>query len=410
MRRLITLITLAFLLIVLAACGGSSTPTPTQASTPTEEADTEDEAEAAEEEIEEESEEDEVDPALEGRGEVDTTQIAWTCPEGFEGQTLSVYNWATFIGETTISNFEALCGVRVIYDVYDSNETMIAALRTGNPGYDIGVPTDYATSIMIRDGLIQTINLEDIPNFANVIPMFTDQPFDPGNQYSVPYLWATTGIAYHTGRVGAEITSWRQLFEYDGPVAWLDDPRTMLSVALLLLGHDPNSVNPDEINAARDFLIANSGNVRAIAQDDGDTLLETGEVDIAVEYNGDIFQLGDRCGCDDFAYVIPVEGSIEDISNLVIFTGAPNPALAHVFLDFMLDPHVGAEVTNFTQYATINQRSIDLGLIDQALLDDPAITPNPETLENLFFFADVGAEGEQLYNDAWDEVKINIGG
>src|SRR5690606_2669918 len=119
----------------------------------------------------------------------DTDIMPWACPEGYEGQTLNVYNWSTYVAEDTISNFEALCGVTVVYDVYESNEALLSRLRQGNPGYDIIVPTDYMLEIMIEESIVQPIDLSRIPNFANVSEALVGTPFDPENQYSVPYQW-----------------------------------------------------------------------------------------------------------------------------------------------------------------------------------------------------------------------------
>lgn len=345
----------------------------------------------------------------EGTETITKTELEpWVCPEGFEGQTLSVYNWATYIGANTIADFEETCDVSVIYDVYESNEDLIARLRQGNPGYDIAIPSDYAVAIMIRDELLQPIDLDKIPNFANVGEDFKDLPFDPGNQYSVPYLWGTVGIGYNITNVGEEITSWGQIFDYEGRVAWIDDVRVMMSVALLMLGLDPNSTDPADIEAARDYLIANGGNVIALAGDDGDALLAQNEVDIAVEYNGDVFQRITECACEDYVYVVPVEGTIVDIASLVILNDAPNPALAEVFMDYILHPQVSADLTNELFYSTPNQASVDLGLVNEELLANPAVNPPAELRENLFFTQEVG-DAEQLYNDAWDEVKILVG-
>ncbi|MDL1903087.1 spermidine/putrescine ABC transporter substrate-binding protein, partial [Anaerolineae bacterium CFX9] len=224
----------------------------------------------------------------------------WSCPEGFAGQTLSVYNWSTYIAEDTVANFEALCGVTVIYDVYDNNESMIASLSQGNPGYDIVVPTDYAVAQMIDRGLLQPLNLDNIPNFANLSDFLLDQVFDPGNQYSVPYQWGTIGIGYNIEAVGYEITSWEDVWNYNGPVAWLEEPRPMLGFALMLLGLDPNTTDPREIEMARDYLIERGGNVVAIAADDGQVFLERGDAHIVIEYSGDIFQLVATCECDTY--------------------------------------------------------------------------------------------------------------
>ncbi len=331
----------------------------------------------------------------------------WVCPEGFEGQSLSVYNWSTYIGETTISDFEALCGVTVTYDIYDSNESMVARLRQGNPGFDIAIPNDYVIALMLREEIIQPIDITKIPNLANIAPEFVGLDFDPGNEYTVPYLWGTTGVAYNIDYVGEEITSWEQVFAYDGPVAWLDDSRTMIGIALLMLGYDMNSIEANEITEARDFLIENGDNVFAFAQDDGEVLLQTGEVDIAIEYGGDVFQVISACECETYVYTLPEEGSIGDIANLVLLTGAPNPELAQVFMDYILDAQVGADITNFTQYASPNGRAIELGLIDEELLSNPAITPSEESRANLTFFEDIG-DSEELYLNAWEEVKLAL--
>ncbi len=332
----------------------------------------------------------------------------WVCPEGFEGQTLSVYNWSTYVAEDTISNFEAACGVTVNYDVYGSNEDMLARLRQGNPGYDITVPTDNTVEIMIGEDLLEPIDHANVPNLIHVTETLLDQPFDVGNVYSMPYQWGTLGLGYNVELVGA-IESWDDVWNYDGPVAWQEDPRAMIGVALNNLGYDVNTSNPDEIAEARDYLIANGSNVVAFAADDGQTLLSRGDVDIAVEYNGDIFQIIADCECDDFGYAVPAEGAVFWMDNLVIPAGAPNHALAEVFIDYILDPQVGADISNYTAFGSPNQTAIDLGLIDEELLNNPGIYPPPEIMENLFSIVAV-PEAEVEYSYAWDEIRVALGG
>ena len=330
----------------------------------------------------------------------------WTCPPGFEGQTLTVYNWSTYVAEDTIANFEAACGVTVEYSIFGSNEEMLAIMRQGNPGYDIVVPTDYAVSLMASEGLLVPLNKDLIPNFVNLDTTLLDKGFDPGNQYSVPYQWGTQGLGYNVEKVG-EITTWAESFAYGGPVAWLEDSRAMLGVALAILGFDPNTSNADEIAQARDFLLENGSNVVAIAQDDGQALLASGEADIVVEFSGDIFQIMAE-NPDKFNYVIPEEAALFWVDNMVIPAGAPNPDLANVFIDYILDPQVGAAISNYTAYASPNMRAIELGLIDEALLNNPGIYPSEETRQNLFIIED-NPDGEQAINDAWNELKIFLG-
>jgi spermidine/putrescine transport system substrate-binding protein len=334
--------------------------------------------------------------------------IVWECPEGFEGQTLNVWNWATYIGETTISTFEELCGVTVVYDVYDSNEALIARLRQGNPGYDVAFPGEYAIALLVRDGLLQQFDPSSIPNYGNVDDQWLGLYFDPNEEYSVPYLWGTFGVAYNTTRITDPITSWEDVWAHQGAVAWVDDPRSILGIGLLMLGYDPNSTDADEIAEAAEYILEQSGNVVTFASDDGEAQLARGDVDIALEYSGDVYQIIDDCDCDDYAYVLPVEGSIADVAAMVLLDGAPNPELALVFMDYMLDPAVAAMVVMDVLYPTANRAAIESGFIPEDILNNPLIFPSEEVQENLFLFQDVG-EAEQYYNDAWDEILIFAG-
>jgi spermidine/putrescine transport system substrate-binding protein len=332
----------------------------------------------------------------------------WACPEGFEGQTLNVYNWGFYIAEDTVANFQELCGVTVNYDVYISNEDLIARLLQGNPGYDIVIPTGYAVQVMIEEGLLTPLDPDAIPNIANISPDLLDQSFDPGNVYSVPYQWGTIGIAYNRTAVGEDITSYEQLFTYDGPVAWLEDVRGMLGIALNQLGFDPNSTDVDEIAAARDYLIENGENVLTIVMGNSKQLLQAGEIDMAIDYPGNTFQLLAECNCDDFAYVIPSEGTQFWMDNVAIPTDAPNEALANVFIDYLLDPQVSADISNYTAYGTPNAVALEAGLIDEALLNNPGIYPTEEVRARLFESV-ADPDNELEFNFAWDEVKVALG-
>ncbi|HZJ10847.1 MAG TPA: spermidine/putrescine ABC transporter substrate-binding protein [Trueperaceae bacterium] len=334
-------------------------------------------------------------------------QGAWTCPEGFEGQRLNVYNWSTYIADDTIANFEAACGVTVVYDTYPTDDDMLVRLRQGNPGFDVVVPSDVVATLMIQEGLLARIDHANIPNLANLGETFLDLDFDPGNRFTVPYQWGTTGIGYNVERTG-EVDSWEELFNYDGTVAWLDDVTLMIGVALIMTGNDPNSSDPEEIEEAKQFLVDHGDNVVYIAEDDGQEMLARGEIDMVIEYSGDVFQVMDECECDDYAYVIPSEGTNFWIDSLAIPVGAPNQALAEVFIDYILHPAVGADISNYTAYGTPNAAALEQGLIDEELAADPGIYPSTETQERLFF-ATQNEEREVLLNDAWDEIKILVG-
>ncbi|MCA0457064.1 MAG: spermidine/putrescine ABC transporter substrate-binding protein [Chloroflexi bacterium] len=352
-------------------------------------------------------------------------KTTWTCPEDVVAlvqslpeseRVLNWYNWTTYEAETTRPDFGELCGVTVNEDNFGSNEELIAKLRQGNPGYDLVVPTGVVIPQMVREGLLEEIDISKIPNFANVSTHLQAPAYDTENKYSVPYQWGTIAIGYNTEAVGQEVTSWEDMWNFGGNVAWIEDPRSMLGIALTLQGMDPNSTDPAEIGAARDYLIDRGGNVRTIAQDDGQEKLLSGEADMVIEYSGDIFQIIADCEANPeqncagkFAYVIPSEGAIIWVDNLAIPTDAPHPELAHAFIDYILDPVVGADISNYTAYATPNQASIDEALILPEYLESTVIYPDEAASETLFTVVDLGDDVARLYNDAWTELRTLLG-
>jgi spermidine/putrescine transport system substrate-binding protein len=376
--------------LLLAACvpQGAPTPTPTFAPTAT-------------------------PIPLSGNAMLDALQqeIGWVCPEEVHGGTLRVYNWSTYIAEDTIPVFETLCGVTVVYSEFDNEDEMIANVSADPGAYDVIVPSNSAVELLAAENLLAPLDLQNIPNMVNVNPALLNPDYDPGNRYSLPYQWGTIGVAYNIDRVRTQITQWQQVFTYDrGDVAWLNESRSMLGLALHLIGYDPNSASPEEINAARDFLIANSGNVAQIADDSiGQEILADGTVDIVVEYSGDIFQLMADCACNDFAYVIPNDGAVLWVDNMAIPVDSPNKRLAEAFIDYILRPVVGANISNYIAYASPNQTAMNLGLIDENLLENPAIYPDEETQANLFVVRR-SPEIEPLYNEAWEAVLAAVGG
>lgn len=330
----------------------------------------------------------------------------WVCPEGFEGQTLRVFNWTTYVAPTTIPDFEEACGVTVEYFEFGSNEELVNIIRAESAAYDVIVPTGNYVEILINDGLLQPLDHSKIPNLKNLLDQFREPPYDPGNVYSVPYQWATIGVGYDKTLTGEDILTWEDFFSYPGRVAWLDDQRAMIGISLNLLGYDPNSTDEDEIKeAAQHLLDINQSEVFDIAPDTGQDLLVRGEVDAVIEFNGDIFQIREDCQCDDFVYVIPEEGSVILTDNMAIPFNAPNPDLAHAFIDYILDPQVGADLSNYIAYGTPNAAS--LPLIDPELLANPGIYPSEETLANSFNLKSAG-ESEQFYSEAWNRINAEL--
>lgn len=315
---------------------------------------------------------------------------------------LSIYNWDTYIDPAILTGFEQEFGVTINYSIYASNEEMLETIQAGPVDYDIVVPGDYMVEIMRREGLLAPLNRDNVPNLANVDPSFLSPAYDPGNRYCVPYQWGTIGIGYDIETTGGEIRGWKDFFDpaYAGRISMLDDARESLGVALLYLGYSPNTTAAAEIAAARDFLIEHSEHIMAYAPDTGQDLLVAGEVDLVFEWSGDIFQVMEDE--PDIRYVIPEEGSIVWTDNMCILASAAHQELAEMFINYVLEPEIGAALSNYTHYSSPNQAA--LFLVDAADLENPALYPSAEVRERLFFLVDVGPEAAQLYEQAWADV------
>lgn len=322
-----------------------------------------------------------------------------------EEKLLNVYNWDTYIGETTLDTFTSATGIKVQYDLFANNEELFAKLKAGNPGYDLIFPSDYMVEAMIATNMLVEIDHAKIPNIKHIDPNpnFSDPAFNPGLKFGVPYFWGTMGIGYRISKVDGVPDSWGDILDsdkYAGRIALLEDQRAMIGFTLKYLGFPMNSIDPDEIAQARDLLIKNKKNFKTFAPDSGQDLLLSGEVDLAVEWNGDIVQIMEED--DDIAYVVPKEGGMVWVDNICIPTGAPHPDNAHAFIDHIHDPVVNAEIANTIHYPTANLSAQKMVL--PADLVNPAIYPPPETLARCEQIVDVG-DATRLYDEAWTAIK-----
>ena len=328
-------------------------------------------------------------------------------PNTSENNVLSIYNWSTYIAPGVMTEFEKKFNVKIQYDTYESNEDLYAKIKPGNPGYDVAFPGDYMVKTMASEGLLEELNKENIPNLKNLDDKFIDPPYDLGNKYSVAYQWGTMGIGYNIKATGGEINSWSTMFDekFKGRIALLDDMRSSFAIALISLGYNPNTTNPKEIAQGKDFLIKNKQAIAVFAPDTGQNLLDQGEVDLTCEWSGDIFQVMKENA--DLRYTLPKEGSIILTDNMVILKGSRNKELAEKFINFILEPEIGAKISNFIKYATPNQAAKDQGLIEANDLNNSAIYPPAELFAKLNYLQDVG-EATVLYDKAWTEVKLEV--
>jgi spermidine/putrescine transport system substrate-binding protein len=313
---------------------------------------------------------------------------------------VNVYNWDTYIGETTLEDFTEATGINVRYDLFASNDELFAKLREGNPGYDVIFPSNDYVERMIAADMLLPLDHALIPNLKNIDPLFTDPVYDPGRKYSAPYFWGTVGVGYRLSK--ADPSSWGDLFEsdeYAGRMAWLNSLDT-IQVAMKYLGYSINSVDPGQITEATELLIRAKPNVKAIAPDTGQDLLIAGEVDVAIEYNGDILQV--MAEDDDLGYVVPEEGSLLWEDDMCIPKGAPNAENANKFINFILDGEVHGAIAEFVQYASPNAASMDY--IPEEDLGNPAIYPPREVLERCEVAVYKGEQQQKLLNEALTRV------
>jgi spermidine/putrescine-binding protein len=320
---------------------------------------------------------------------------------------LHVYNWSEYIDPEIYAQFEEEFGVKVIEDTFSSNEDLLAKLQAGATGYDLIVPSDYMVEIMIELDLLAPLNYDNIPNFANIADLFRDPPYDPGNVYSVPYQWGTTGIGYSLDVFEEEPPdSWGYLFDpdmaapYAGQMSMLNDSREVIGAALKYLGYSLNSTDEAQLEEAKQLLIQQKEWVSAYDSDGFEDLLAAGEVVIGHGWSGDYFAAAEEA--EHVWYIIPQEGGVIWTDNLCIPKSAASQYTAEVFIDFLLRPEIGAAITNYTWFGSPNKASEEF--IDAEILEEPAIYPPPEVMEKLEFIRDVG-EATTIYDRIWTEIK-----
>jgi spermidine/putrescine transport system substrate-binding protein len=293
---------------------------------------------------------------------------------------VNIYNWDTYIGETTVEDFAEATGNEVRYDLFASNDELFAKLREGNPGYDVIFPSNDFVERLIAADRLATLDHGRIPNLANIDPAFSDPAYDPGRAHSAPYFWGTIGIGYRRSATeGQTPAAWADMLQsdqYAGRMSLLNDS-DIIEVALKYLGLSLNSSDPAEIDAAAEALIEAKPNIKAFAPDTGQDLLISGEVDVCMEWNGDILQV--MTEDDDLAYVVPDEGSILWEDTMCIPSGGPNPEGAHEFINYILDAEVHGQIASEIRYPCPNQAA--MAFIPEEDRDNPSIYPSKETLE-----------------------------
>jgi spermidine/putrescine transport system permease protein len=325
----------------------------------------------------------------------------WTA--GADLPQLNIYTWSTYISPRVVHGFEREFHCRVNYDLYDSNEALLAKLQAGNVDYDIVVPSDYMVEILTRQGLLAKLDKTQIPDaLANTEPRFLGLPFDPHNNYSVPYAWGTSGIAYRADLVKAKIDSWDVMFDprFAGRILLLDDTREVFGMALKKLGYSLNSTDPVQIRQARDLLLRQKPLVKGYNSSNFELDLAAGDAWIAQAFNGNMtFVMRDE---PRIRYIIPKEGCTIWVDCACIPLHAPHQRLAAAFINYFHRREVAARFVNDCGFNTPTR--YPPREIDPWLLANTAVFPESSALNRCEFMRDLGP-AISLYDHFWTEIK-----
>ncbi len=346
--------------------------------------------------------------------------LALAAPAAADG-VVNVYNWSDYIDESILEDFTAETGIEVVYDVFDSNEVLETKLLAGGTGYDVVVPTGTFLQRQIQAGVFQKLDKSKLPNLDNMWDAIAERTakYDPGNDYSINYMWGTTGIGYNVAavqeRLGTDaIDSWSVIFEpetiakfADCGVHLLDAPTELFPAALNYLGLDPDSKDADDIAQAAALLQSIRPSIQKFHSSEYINALANGDICLAVGWSGDVLQARDRAaeaGNDVVVeYAIPKEGALMWFDQMAIPTDAPNPDNAHAFLNFIMKPEAIAAASNYVYYANGNAASKPL--LNEDVINDPAIYPTEEATEGLYVVTPYDPRIQRVVTRAWTRVK-----
>lgn len=340
---------------------------------------------------------------------------------GAEEKVVNVYNWSDYIDPDVLKDFEAKTGIKVNYDVFDSNEVLETKLLAGSTGYDIVVPTANFLERQIQAGAFQKLDKSKVPNLKNVDPdiMRRIALHDPGNQYGVNYLWGTSGVGYNAAKIkermpDAPVDSWRMLYDpaivskfKDCGVSVFDTPSEVVSTVLIYLGKNANSLSPDDLVAAEKVLTAIRPYLRYVDSSRYIEDLANGETCLALGWSGDVLQARDRANEAgkgiEIKYRIPKEGAVIFFDMLAIPVDAPHPLNALAFMNYLLRPEVAARNSALIRYA--NSVPASRPLLPEMVRDDPNVYPPPDVMAKLVPNLAQPPHYTRLLTRAWTRFK-----
>ena len=324
---------------------------------------------------------------------------------GAQQNVLNVFNWSEYIDPKILKDFEKKFNAKVNYSLFESNEDLISKLETSGKGqYDLVVPGQYAVPILIKKGLLEKLDRAQIPNLKNLGKKFMNPSYDPGNTYTAAYQWGTVGIVYDKKKLPNPEQTWGLLFDktrQKGPFLMMDSTREMIGPALMYLGKSLNTTSKDDLKKVLAVMI--DAKNRSLGFDGGvgaRNKVAAGQATVGVAYNGDCVKLQDEN--PNIGYFVPKEGSVIYVDNMALAAGAPNPKLAHAFINYILEPKVGAQLSNFNRYATPNDAAKPF--INPKDVKNLGVYPSQAIMDKLEFITDLG-DVNKLYDSIWTKIK-----
>jgi spermidine/putrescine transport system substrate-binding protein len=319
---------------------------------------------------------------------------------------VNVYTWSEEIPPFVIAQFEKETGIKVNYSTFDSNEIMYTKLRAAkNPGYDLVEPSSYYVDRMRRQNMLVKLDRSKLPNFKNLDPDFINQAYDPGSEYSVPFIWGVTGIFFNKDYFAKNgLASWNDLFDkkYFNQLMFLDDAREVFSTALLMLGYSINDSNPEHIKQAYLKLKALMPNVKLFNTDAIVSILIDEDATIGMSWNGDLFKATSENNKLQFIY--PKDGFEIWVDNFAMLKDAPHPENAYKFLDFLMRPEIAKAVSMNINYSTANLAARNL--MPPEIKNNLALYPPHEVLKRGEFETDIGDKAFALCESYWEQLKM----
>jgi spermidine/putrescine transport system substrate-binding protein len=327
-----------------------------------------------------------------------------TASSGAEEPKLNFYNWDTYIGPTTLDDFRTASGINVSMSLFANNDELFAKLRGGNPGFDVIVPSNDYVERLAQADMLMPLDHDKLPNKKNLLPDFADASFDPGRKYSMPYTWLVLGIGYRKSKVQGIPDSWKVLFDsdqYKGRISLLAESTDVFRLGLKYLGKGLADYSPETTKEIEQMLIRQKPNIKVFHEDNGQDLLLSGEVDVVLEYNGDIAQIMEED--KDIGFVVPKEGSMLNSDCLCIPKGAPHPDNAHKFINNLMDATVGQKIYDAIKYPSPNAAA--KALMNDDYKNNPVIFPPADVLAKCEYGKSQSLESVRAYEEAMTRVR-----